>query len=257
MKTYCIDHANTCNMLGITCDIVTIPSLLSYFEKAIILGKKNCIVSGHNLHSIYLCQRDHGMCEFYEKSSLTYIDGMPLILWGRTIGYRLKQYNRTPYLDWNEAFYRLAESRGWRVYYVGGRKSSVKKASLYFSELYPMLQIRFHHGYLSSEDDLSVYGEIEKFKPNVILVGMGMPRQEQWILKSYEHICSNVIVSGGAMIEYHIKEQFPCPRWLSKLGMEWIFRLSTQPRRLARRCLVEPFLIMNLFVKDILLVFSK
>ena len=71
--------------------------------------------------------------------------------------------------------------------------------------------------------------------PNIILVGLGMPKQEEWIAKYRERICANVILPAGAAIEFTAGVRPVCPLWLSRLGVEWVFRWMFEPRRLFRR----------------------
>jgi N-acetylglucosaminyldiphosphoundecaprenol N-acetyl-beta-D-mannosaminyltransferase len=177
---------------------------------------------------------------------------MPLIMWGTLLGFPLKRQNRIPFLDWHETFFALAETKGWRVFYVGGKQSSIDKGKEILKASHPNLSIRYHNGYLTDSDLPALYDEIRAFQPNVLLVGMGMPIQERWILNAFEHVRANIIVNGGAMIEYITRDQLPPPRWLGRFGMEWSYRLFNEPRRLAYRYLVEPFFLVDLFFKDIM-----
>ena len=84
------------------------------------------------------------------------------------------------------------------------------------------------------------------------MVGMGMPRQELWIYDNYENIAATVILPCGAALDY-IGGSLPVPpHWLSQIGLEWAFRLGTEPRRLAHRYLVEPWPIISSILRDVL-----
>lgn len=238
------------SVLGVDCDALTVPDLFGIFQRAIDTDQPNVIIGNHNVHSIYLFQREPQMRRFYDLAAVTYIDSMPLIFLGKLLGLPLQRKHRTAFLDWYKDFLSLAETGDWRIFYLGGRQESLNKASQLLRDRYPKLSIRFHHGFFSSADLPALYAELNEYRPHVLLVGMGMPLQESWIVGACEKVRANIIVNGGAMIEYIVGEQAATPRWLGQLGLEWLFRFATQPRRLARRYLVEPFYLLGLLVRD-------
>ena len=238
-------------LLGVECDALTIPEVLERFEYAINADQPNLIIGNHNLHSIYLFQREPRMQQFYDLCNVIYIDSMLLIFLGKLLGLPLERKHRTAFLDWHKDFLSLAEARDWRIFYVGGRQESLKKGGEWFRSHYPKLSIRFHHGFFTSCQLPALYDEIREFGPHILLVGMGMPRQEEWILSARENVRTNVIVNGGAMIEYLMGDLKATPRWLGQLGLEWMFRLVMEPRRLARRYLIEPLYLLDLLARDL------
>jgi len=239
------------SLLGVQCHAITIPEVLQTFDHAIDTDQPNFIVGNHNLHSIYLFHRDARMREFYSKAEVTYIDSMPMIFIGRLLGLPFARRHRTAFLDWYKQFLSLAEEKQWRIFYVGGRQETLNKASEWLRRRHPRLSVGFHHGFFSDTDLPDLFKQISEYRPHILLVGMGMPRQEDWILSACQHVRANVIVNGGAMVEYMVGEQKATPRWLGQLGFEWLFRLATQPRRLARRYLVEPFSLLEFLVRDL------
>lgn len=92
---------------------------------------------------------------------------------------------------------------------------------------------------------------INAYQPNVLMVGMGMPRQEHWILDNLESIHANTILTCGACIDY-IAGVIPTPpRWMGRFGLEWLSRLLSEPKRLWRRYLLEPWFVATLFVREL------
>ena len=86
--------------------------------------------------------------------------------------------------------------------------------------------------------------EIRDYDPDILLVGMGMPRQETWILENQKDIAAHAIFTSGALMDYVAGETPAPPRWLGPLGLEWLYRLLSEPGRLWRRYLLEPWLIL-------------
>jgi N-acetylglucosaminyldiphosphoundecaprenol N-acetyl-beta-D-mannosaminyltransferase len=113
--------------------------------------------------------------------------------------------------------------------------------------------MKTHHGYFSIEqgahDNLSVLKEIEEYAPNLLLIGMGMPRQEYWILENYDQLKANAILTAGACMDYVAGNVPTPPRWMGRTGLEWLYRLLNEPKRLWKRYLVEPWYILGLIVR--------
>jgi N-acetylglucosaminyldiphosphoundecaprenol N-acetyl-beta-D-mannosaminyltransferase len=89
---------------------------------------------------------------------------------------------------------------------------------------------------------------IKEYQPHILMVGMSMPRQEHWILDNIESISANVILPSGAAIDYIAGAVPTPPRWAGKVGLEWLFRLVAEPRRLWRRYFVEPLFLLKWFL---------
>jgi N-acetylglucosaminyldiphosphoundecaprenol N-acetyl-beta-D-mannosaminyltransferase len=91
---------------------------------------------------------------------------------------------------------------------------------------------------------------INREAPDVIFVGMGMPRQEQWILRNYDWLKRGVVFPVGAAFDYEAGAARTPPRWTGPLGLEWLFRFAAEPRRLFARYFVEPWVLLPAFVAD-------
>jgi N-acetylglucosaminyldiphosphoundecaprenol N-acetyl-beta-D-mannosaminyltransferase len=190
------------------------------------------------------------MRRFYCQSVYTYIDGMSLVFLARVLGIPLKRCHRATSLDWFEDLLRLAERKSWRIYFLGGRPEVADEVRDYFCALFPGLKIRSHHGYDAFSPETTVYEEIKKFVPHIVMVGMGMPLQEQWILESLDRVQTNLILSCGGLMDYYMGAQRPAPRWLGQMGLEWLYRLLHEPRRLFFRYVIEPVTLIPLCFRE-------
>jgi N-acetylglucosaminyldiphosphoundecaprenol N-acetyl-beta-D-mannosaminyltransferase len=237
------------HLLGINIEATTKSGLLRTINDIVESDVNNCIIGNHNLHSLYLFYQNGEMRRFYAQSRHTHIDGMSLIILGKILGMPLKRQNRTGYLDWFEDFLHMAEEKSWRVYFLGGRREVAERVPSHFQAIYPRLQIKAHHGYDAFSNETTVYEEIKKFAPNILLVGMGMPLQEKWILQALHKVQVNVLLPCGAIMDYHVGAQKPAPRWIGQIGMEWLYRLAHRPRTLFFRYLIEPLLLAVILMK--------
>jgi len=126
------------------------------------------------------------------------------------------------------------------VRYSLGRKERAASTSL-TTVSYTHLDVYKRQGYVNEEETAAVLQEINDYRPNILMVGMGMPLQERWIHKHRRSISANVIFPVGAFMDYKAEAIPTPPRWLASLYLEWMYRLVTEPRRLWRRYLVEPW----------------
>jgi N-acetylglucosaminyldiphosphoundecaprenol N-acetyl-beta-D-mannosaminyltransferase len=238
-------------LLGVKVDTLSIGELNHLVSRAINNGE-NILIANHNLHSIYLYHHDEMMRNFYQRADYIHIDGMPLLMWGRLLGYPLKREQRVTYVDWIHPLMAMAEREGFRVFYVGGKPGVAVRAAEILCARYPALKIQTHHGYFTEEENKVVLDKIRDFQTQILIVGMGMPRQEHWVADNLENITANVILTAGACFDY-IAGVIPTPpRWMGRLGLEWLYRLFSEPRRLAKRYLVEPWALLPLAINDIL-----
>ncbi len=239
--------------LGIRLNALSITELNSLIAESIRL-KQKWTVANHNLHSLYIYHHDHKMRAFYTKANYIHIDGMPLVFLGRLLGFPLKSEQRVTYADWIWSLMAEAEANQWRVFYLGSKPGVAERGAAILQSKFPSLQISTSHGYIdintNSPDNLAVLASIKAYKPHILMVGMGMPRQEYWILDNLDRIYANAILPSGACMDYVAGAISTPPRWMGKLGLEWAHRLFSEPKRLWKRYLVEPWFIVGLFVKE-------
>jgi N-acetylglucosaminyldiphosphoundecaprenol N-acetyl-beta-D-mannosaminyltransferase len=240
------------SLLGVKLNALTIVELNGLIKWAVENGKKT-IIANHNLHSVYLFHHEAKMRSFFDHADYVHIDGMPLVFWARVLGIKLKLRNRITYVDWIKPLLAEAVKNNWRVFYLGSRDGVAVEALKKIQGEFPDLRMQCHHGYFDRQGtpNRDVLAMIEKFQPHILMVGMGMPRQEYWILDNFNEISAGVVLASGACFDYLAGVVPTPPRWLGKIGMEWIYRLIHEPRRLWKRYLWEPWFILPLAAKDL------
>lgn len=233
-------------MLNFRIDPISSFDLVRLSAEAIENGKQ-WIIANHNLHSIYLWYRESRLRQFYEAAEYVHIDGMSLILLANILGVPLKREHRTTYLDFLPLLLSKTAKEGWRIFYVGSKPNVGAQAAVKLQQIHPGLQICTHHGYFdagrSSDDNKQLVAQINTYAPHILMVGMGMPRQELWILENRNDICANLILPAGAIMDYVAGAIPTPPRWLASIYLEWMYRLCSEPTRLWRRYLVEPWFV--------------
>jgi N-acetylglucosaminyldiphosphoundecaprenol N-acetyl-beta-D-mannosaminyltransferase len=220
-----------------------------------VTERRKWVITNHNLHSVYLFHRQKKLCDFYATADWTFIDGMALIALGRLYGYPLKREQRVTLADWTYPLMELSSLRGWRVFYVGSPKGVADKGAEILRAKYPGLQIEVSDGYFDARtgslENEALLQRINAYEPDILMVGMSMPRQEYWTYDNFARLGSYLILSSnGAAMDYVAGTVETPPRWMGQLGFEWAFRLVKEPRRLFSRYLVEPWYVLMLFLGD-------
>jgi N-acetylglucosaminyldiphosphoundecaprenol N-acetyl-beta-D-mannosaminyltransferase len=235
-------------LLGETMDLVR-PEEVFHFVAGRLARGESSVVANHNLHSLYLIRQSARVRAFFQTADLVEVDSTPLLLWARVIGNSSRQFHRCTYLDWRDMFWERAQTEGWRVFFVGGAPGVADKAREKILSDWPGVTLETHHGYFDarsgSDENAAVVETINAFKPDILLVGMGMPRQEIWVLENHAAVtgpCVHFTVGGA--FDYEAGVQKPAPRWMGQMGVEWLFRLLADPRRLFSRYCVEPWYLI-------------
>jgi N-acetylglucosaminyldiphosphoundecaprenol N-acetyl-beta-D-mannosaminyltransferase len=208
-----------------------------------------CLIASQNVHGLYKYFTDDAFPKLHERAHVR-IDGMPLVWLARLHGLPVTRRHRAAMIDCFPELLKRSASEGWRVFYLGGRPDVMQNGRRNLQGAYPGLQFEGHHGYFSADsesaENRSVIDQINAFRPHVLMVGMGMGRQERWILDNQDRLRTNCIWTCGALLEYFAGAAPIAPRWLGQIGMEWAYRLCSNPRRFAWRYLIEPWLVVGL-----------
>ncbi|ASE40043.1 WecB/TagA/CpsF family glycosyltransferase [Brevundimonas vesicularis] len=241
-------------ILGQSMDLVKPEEVLHHIQQAVRQGAKS-LIANHNLHSLYLMRKRPELGAFYDRADLIEVDSTPLLAFSRALGLHSRGFHRCTYLDWRDHFWSVANRQGWRVLSVGGAPGVGDEAARRLKLRYPDADIAIHHGFFNarpgSSENAAVLDRITAFQPNILFVGMGMPRQELWIAENFERLPDCVILSVGAAFDYEAGVQSAAPRWMGRAGIEWAYRLLHDPKRLFVRYCVEPWTLLPLAVRDI------
>jgi len=247
-------------LLGIRVNALTIPELNSLTGEAIEKNQK-VVIACHNLHSLYLFHHEPKMRLFHAQADYVHIDGMGIVLLARLLGHPLGRQHRVTYLDWLKPLLNEAASQHWRVFYLGMRLSVCSRLREIVHQDFPNLEFSTAHWNIEQRPENSLREEvlqtINAFQPHLLFVGLGMPRQENWILENRQRIGANLILPCGAAMDYVVGAVAVPPRWTGKYGVEWLFRLLNEPRHLWRRYLLEPWYVLRLLLMEMIAFRSR
>ncbi len=233
--------------LGTSADLIDREGLLGFLASAVDSGART-VVANHNLHSLALMQSDKDFHRFYDHADLVLVDGMAVVWIARLLGQPASVRHRHATLDWIWPFLELCSKRGLTVAHVGGTEPALSTTRRHIAARLPSLDLHLIDGYFDLEKDsqgsLNVVDELVQIDPTVLLVGLGMPLQERWILDHLDRLPRCLVVTVGGLMGYFGQTRSTPPRWLGGIGLEWVYRLANEPTRLSHRYLVEPWTLL-------------
>jgi N-acetylglucosaminyldiphosphoundecaprenol N-acetyl-beta-D-mannosaminyltransferase len=240
-------------LLGVDVDVVRPDQVMDFVSDRVGKGVRT-VIANHNLHSVYLFHRHPEMRALYRRADLIEIDSTPMIAWGRLLGYSLSTDHRCTYLDFRDTFWTLAQSQGWKVFHIGGCPEHTQASRDCIVGRYPGLHLGVHSGYFDTDgpENEALLAELEAEAPDIILIGMGMPRQEVWVERNYRRLPPSVILPVGGAFDYEAGVTFTPPRWTGRVGLEWLIRFVHDPFRLFGRYFIEPWSLVPLAVTDMI-----
>jgi N-acetylglucosaminyldiphosphoundecaprenol N-acetyl-beta-D-mannosaminyltransferase len=200
--------------------------------------RERALVLHVNAHGLNLAWERPWLRDLLNSAALVFCDGAGVRLGARLLGRRIPE--RITYADWVWQLAATAEQRGWSVFFLGAAPGVAERAATRLRQRHPALRIAgVRDGYFDpapdGADNRARVAAINAAAPDILLVGMGMPRQEAWLRENWPQLDARIGLTGGAVFDYASGSLKRSPAWLNRMGLEWLGRLAIEPRRLWRR----------------------
>ena len=192
-----------------------------------------------NAHVLNQSRETPALRAALESADLVYCDGYGVRLAAKALEAEIP--HRMTGADWIWGLAALCEASGQSFYLLGSEPGIAAGAAKRLGEWYPGLEVvGTHHGYFApgSPHDERVIEDINRVRPDIVLVGMGSPKQELWAQRNAHRLDTRVIWTVGALLDIVSGHVPRAPAWLADNGLEWIFRLAIEPQRMWRRYLL-------------------
>jgi N-acetylglucosaminyldiphosphoundecaprenol N-acetyl-beta-D-mannosaminyltransferase len=190
-----------------------------------------------NVAILMMMRDDPWLQRFVDRAAFVVADGQPLVSFATTFGAALPA--RVAGIDLVYALSRRAQSEGLRVGLMGAKRSIVDKVAARLSALYPRLAIPYvDDGYFGPDQAPARADAIHEAGVDLLFVGMGVPRQEQFVDEQWERLHVGMAIGVGGSFDVMAGVRARAPELLQRTSMEWAFRLAQEPRRLWKRYLV-------------------
>lgn len=222
----------------ITC--ITVSNLVQEIHKACLEGRK-ITVANYNVHSFNLSMQLPWFYEFLQSAEIAHCDGVGILKALQYMGMNVPLQYRSSYTLLIPKLLELCNQQGLSIFLLGSKPEYLEAALDLLKKQYPNIRLAGHHGYFDKKDpqqNEAIIQQINLAKPHILIVGMGMPIQEDWIQRHRHRLNVNVFMPGGAIIDRLAGIVSDCPPLISNMGLEWLYRLCKEPRRLAARYLL-------------------
>ncbi|MFN6166660.1 MAG: WecB/TagA/CpsF family glycosyltransferase [Pseudanabaena sp.] len=177
-------------------------------------------------------QKNPALANVIKQAELVVPDGSGIVLYLRSQGEKI---NRCPGIDLSQQIVQIAAEQQGRMFLIGGAPKVVDSVAEIWRNKWADIAITgMHHGYFDAVTEQQICEQLQSSQPNLILVGLGVPRQELWIQK-YRYLCPDAVwigVGGSFDIWSGIKTR--APEWFSNNNLEWLYRLYQEPWRWRR-----------------------
>jgi len=226
------------NVMGLPLMDISRPALVTRIVENARQHTKTLVVNA-NAHCMVLAQKSPWLVNLFSQADIAFCDGAgvqlaSLFLTGRRL-------HRTTPPEWIGAVLdELGDSAS--IYWLGGTQEAVTKAAETYRARYGSRIAGIRNGFFDATPDSTdaeeVLQSIIDARPTFLLVNMGMPRQERWLWDHWSRLPDTIAITAGALVDHAAGTVHRPPRWIANLGLEWLVRLTREPRRLWRRYLL-------------------
>ena len=237
-------------ILGVSVHPLTIPQLHQQMV-ASIAQDAHTLALNVNVNCLNLAFEHPWLIQFLNQAEIVFCDGAGVMLGAKILGHQIPE--RITYADWFWQLAEFAEPHGYTFYFLGARPGTAEQAAQNLCKRFPTLKIAgVRDGYFdktfNSKENEAVIADINACRPNILVLGMGMPLQERWLMENWDRLNVNVVLTGGAVFDYISGDLQRAPKWMTDNGLEWLGRLLIEPRRLWKRYVLgNPLFLWRVF----------
>ena len=224
------------NILGITVDTFSMQETIERIGTAVNKHSQMRVVTA-NPEIIYASEGDHRLRNLINTADIVTPDGIGVVWAAQRLGIPVQE--RVTGIDLVQGLFPAANTGKWRVFLLGGKPGVAELAAGKAAAEYPQIVWATEHGYFASQDEPQIIEKIRSFQPDIMLVGMGAPRQEYWVA---EHLgLAKVSIGVGGSFDALAGIVMRAPLRFQELHLEWLYRLWKQPWRWKRQTVLPRF----------------
>lgn len=244
-------HKDITNILGVGVSAVNIDLALSQISAWITEDSRQYVCVA-NVHTVTESRRDPSLRQINNRAGMVTPDGMPLVWLSRIQGH--PQVSRVYGPDLLLAACQRSLQTGWSHYFYGGSQAGIDGLTARLAQRFPGIKIAGAESppfrALSPAEDQAAVDRINASHADIVWVGLGAPKQEYWMAEHLGRIEAPVMIGVGAAFDFHAGLKKQAPRWMQRSGLEWLFRLGSEPRRLWKRYLINnPLFLWLVFLQ--------
>lgn len=206
-----------------------------------------------NVNKIIQANKNKKFKQIINSCGLINADGISIIWAVKLLGMSLKE--RVTGINLMQSLIELATREGYKLYFLGAEEEIIKKVIKFYKSCYPTLQIvGFRDGYWDSSQEQEVVNAIKTTEPDILFVGISSPQKEIFINQYLEEMNVPLAMGVGGSFDVIAGKTKRAPKWMQRCGLEWLFRLYQEPRRLWKRYLIGNIIFVWLVLKEFIKV---
>ena len=233
--------AERVNILGVAVDAVTMPEAVAAVEYYMD-ARAGVTVATANAEMIMRATKDAALRDVLAAAALVVPDGAGTVWAARHLGHAMPE--RVAGYDLVQELLRRAPAAHRRIYFFGAAPGVAEKAKAKAEQLYPGIKIvGVRDGFFSADMNDAIISDSRTARPDLLLVALGVPKQEKWI---HEHLAAlgvPVAIGVGGTLDVMAGVMKRAPRWMQKAKLEWLFRGMLQPKRAGRLLALPKFVL--------------
>ena len=241
---------NSVEIFGIKISSLTYQEVIDYIGKFIQSKELHRIVL-LNPHYFLVARKFPKFMNYLKSSDLVLADGIGIVLACWILSGRI--VNRIVGTDLMPLLAKAGADKGWKFYFLGAKPGIAEKAAENFKKMYPNFNIvGIHHGYFSEDEEKKVVDKIKAAEPDILVVCLGVYKQDMFIEKYQKEVKVPVAFGNGAAFDFWSGVVKRAPKWMQKIGLEWFWRLLQEPKRLWKRYLIGNTIFIFLVIKELI-----
>lgn len=226
-------------ILGCRLDVVDMTGALQVIEDAVKNRELSQVIT-LNAEMIYRAQHDWQLRDIYSQARLVTPDGIGVVWALRRAGWQIGR--RVTGIGLTLNILELAREKNWRIFFLGAKPGVAQEAARKLAAAENPLEVAgVHHGYFADEESPAIIELIRATRPDILLVGLGAPRQDIWIAQHLDELQVPVCIGVGGTFDVLAGKVRRAPRFWRRLGMEWLYRLLSEPSRIGRQLALPRF----------------
>ena len=238
---------STVTVLDIPIAAVTMKQAVAAVED-FITAKKTHLIATANAEMIMMAQQDGELASILKQADLVVPDGAGVVWASRYLGHPVPE--RVAGYDLSQQLLQQAAQKGYRVYFFGAAPGIAVQAQAVAVARYPGLHIvGVRDGYFSVQEEDEIIAEIKASQSDILLVALGVPKQEKWLAKNLHRLATPVARGVGGTFDVMAGVVERAPLWMQQASLEWLYRLLQQPQRFLRMLALPQFVLRVLYAK--------
>lgn len=231
------------NIMGINVCVTNYTELQDKIESDIKNNKKSFIVA-INPEKILKARKDNKLKDILNSAEYQIADGIGVVYASKLKKGKIK--SRVTGIDCMNMLCNISNEKGYKIFMYGSKEGTIEKAKKELEKKYTKIKIvGIINGYETNQE--KIIKEINKSKADIVFVALGSPKQEIWISENKDKLCAKIYQGVGGSFDVLSGNIKRAPKWMQKSGLEWLYRLIKEPKRIFRQLKLVGFLVLCLF----------